>query len=207
MSPEQVNGDAVGTAARHLRARRRALRDGDRAPAVPGATPVAVIASIVVRPAGAARRASTRRSRAALDDLVHADARQGAGAPADGEGGRAALPAALARRPAGVSRRARAGRAGRPSAARRSARSCCARYARVKRRPRPDRRRSPASRASARRAWSRISSTSWRSRGERPTIARGRCSESLAGIEAYLPILEVLDGLLHRSDGAVAVDA
>ena len=27
--------------------------------------------------------------------------------------------------------------------------------------------------------------------GERPTIARGRCSESLAGAEAYLPILEV----------------
>ena len=34
-------------------------------------------------------------------------------------------------------------------------------------------------------------------RGERPTIARGRCSESLAGSEAYLPILEVLDGLLR----------
>ncbi len=39
------------------------------------------------------------------------------------------------------------------------------------------------------------------SSGERPTIARGRCSESLAGAEAYLPILEVLDGLLHRSEG------
>jgi predicted ATPase/DNA-binding Lrp family transcriptional regulator len=39
------------------------------------------------------------------------------------------------------------------------------------------------------------------SRGERPTIARGRCSESLAGAEAYLPILEALDGLAHRSDG------
>jgi predicted ATPase len=38
-------------------------------------------------------------------------------------------------------------------------------------------------------------------RGEHPTIARGRCSESLAGSEAYLPILEVLDGLLHRYDG------
>ena len=39
------------------------------------------------------------------------------------------------------------------------------------------------------------------SRGERPTVARGRCSESLAGAEAYLPILEVVDGLVHRSDG------
>ena len=38
-------------------------------------------------------------------------------------------------------------------------------------------------------------------RGERPTVARGRCSEALAGSEAYLPILEVLDGLLHRTDG------
>jgi predicted ATPase len=35
----------------------------------------------------------------------------------------------------------------------------------------------------------------------RPTIARGRCSESLAGAEAYLPILEVLDHLLRRTDG------
>ena len=40
-------------------------------------------------------------------------------------------------------------------------------------------------------------------RGERPTIARGRCSETLAGSEAYLPILEVLDSLLHRSTGPV----
>ena len=38
-------------------------------------------------------------------------------------------------------------------------------------------------------------------RGERPTVARGRCSESLAGAEAYLPILEVIDSLVHRSDG------
>jgi hypothetical protein len=38
-------------------------------------------------------------------------------------------------------------------------------------------------------------------RGERPTVARGRCSETLAGSEAYLPILEVLDSLLHRSTG------
>ncbi len=31
----------------------------------------------------------------------------------------------------------------------------------------------------------------------RPVIARGRCSERLAGAEAYLPVLEVLDDLLH----------
>jgi hypothetical protein len=31
----------------------------------------------------------------------------------------------------------------------------------------------------------------------RPVIVRGRCSERLAGGEAYLPILEVLDNLLH----------
>ena len=39
------------------------------------------------------------------------------------------------------------------------------------------------------------------SRPERPTIARGRCSERLAGAEAYLPILEALDNLLHRAGG------
>jgi hypothetical protein len=33
---------------------------------------------------------------------------------------------------------------------------------------------------------------------ERPIVTRGRCSERLAGAEAYLPILEVLDTLLHR---------
>ncbi|HEX6973172.1 MAG TPA: protein kinase, partial [Vicinamibacterales bacterium] len=38
-------------------------------------------------------------------------------------------------------------------------------------------------------------------KNEHPTIARGRCSESLAGSEAFLPVLEVLDSLLHRSDG------
>ena len=34
-------------------------------------------------------------------------------------------------------------------------------------------------------------------RGERPFVGRGRCSERLAGEEAYLPILEALDSLLH----------
>jgi tetratricopeptide (TPR) repeat protein len=34
---------------------------------------------------------------------------------------------------------------------------------------------------------------------ERPFLVRGRCSERLAGAEAYLPVLEALDNLLHRS--------
>ena len=34
---------------------------------------------------------------------------------------------------------------------------------------------------------------------ERPIVVRGRCSERLAGAEAYLPLLEALDSLLHRS--------
>ena len=38
-------------------------------------------------------------------------------------------------------------------------------------------------------------------RPERPIVARGRCSERLAGAEAYLPILEALDSLLHRAGG------
>ena len=32
---------------------------------------------------------------------------------------------------------------------------------------------------------------------DRPTIVRGRCSENLAGSEAYLPVLEVLEGLVR----------
>src|SRR5439155_25351771 len=35
-------------------------------------------------------------------------------------------------------------------------------------------------------------------------LARGHCSERLAGTEAYLPFLEALDGLLHGPDGAEA---
>jgi len=35
----------------------------------------------------------------------------------------------------------------------------------------------------------------------RPVIARGRCSERLAGSEAYLPLLELLDNLLHAGTG------
>jgi predicted ATPase len=37
--------------------------------------------------------------------------------------------------------------------------------------------------------------------GERAIVARGRCSESLAGAEAYLPVLEALDSMLHRGAG------
>jgi predicted ATPase/tRNA A-37 threonylcarbamoyl transferase component Bud32 len=38
-------------------------------------------------------------------------------------------------------------------------------------------------------------------RGERPIILRGHCSESLAGTEAYLPILEALDHLRQPATG------
>ncbi|HEX2453690.1 MAG TPA: protein kinase [Vicinamibacterales bacterium] len=35
----------------------------------------------------------------------------------------------------------------------------------------------------------------------RPVLARGRCSERLAGSEAYLPVLEALDNLLRQKSG------
>jgi predicted ATPase len=38
--------------------------------------------------------------------------------------------------------------------------------------------------------------------GRPPNVARGRCSERLAGAEAYLPILEALDSLLQGPEGA-----
>ena len=38
-------------------------------------------------------------------------------------------------------------------------------------------------------------------RQDRPIVVRGRCSERLAGAEAYLPLLEALDSLLHGSSG------
>jgi hypothetical protein len=41
---------------------------------------------------------------------------------------------------------------------------------------------------------------------DRPIVARGRCSERLAGSEAYLPILEALDHLLRRGS-SVSVEA
>src|SRR5439155_9930319 len=37
-------------------------------------------------------------------------------------------------------------------------------------------------------------------------LARGRCSERLAGAEAYLPILEALDSLLQGEGGAAAAE-
>ena len=40
----------------------------------------------------------------------------------------------------------------------------------------------------------------------RPIIARGKCSERLAGAEAYLPILELLDHLLHSTSGGGFVE-
>jgi predicted ATPase len=39
------------------------------------------------------------------------------------------------------------------------------------------------------------------------TLTRGRCTERLAGTEAYLPLLEALDGLLHGSDEAFSAQA
>ena len=36
------------------------------------------------------------------------------------------------------------------------------------------------------------------------SIARGRCSERLAGTEAYLPLLEALESLIHASDPSLA---
>ena len=44
------------------------------------------------------------------------------------------------------------------------------------------------------------------SSGTPPTLARGRCSERLAGAEAYLPVLEALDSLLNRRDGPTIDD-
>jgi predicted ATPase len=37
---------------------------------------------------------------------------------------------------------------------------------------------------------------------ERPAIMRGRCSESLAGAEAYLPLLDAIAAMLHSAEGA-----
>jgi predicted ATPase len=43
--------------------------------------------------------------------------------------------------------------------------------------------------------------------GQGWSLARGRCSERLAGTEAYLPILEALDSLIHGDDGPSAAQA
>ena len=40
-----------------------------------------------------------------------------------------------------------------------------------------------------------------RTEGEPCLIARGRCSERLAGTEAYLPLLEILESMLRSSHG------
>jgi len=43
-----------------------------------------------------------------------------------------------------------------------------------------------------------------RARGEAHTLGRGRCSERLAGSEAYLPIIEALETLLHGEGSEAA---
>ena len=44
-------------------------------------------------------------------------------------------------------------------------------------------------------------------REDRPIVARGRCAEQLAGAEAYLPVLEALENLVHGQAGAAAGEA
>jgi hypothetical protein len=44
------------------------------------------------------------------------------------------------------------------------------------------------------------------SSGRTVSVARGRCSERLAGAEAYLPIIEALDGLLEGPNGTAIAD-
>jgi serine/threonine protein kinase len=87
----------------------------------------------------------------------------------------------------------------RTSDAKRSARLMGA-YTACETRPRPSSWQSPASRASARRAWSKIFWTSC-SRGASARRSRAAGVRTLAGSEAYLPILEVIDGLMHHQDG------
>ncbi|HEX4065668.1 MAG TPA: protein kinase [Acidobacteriaceae bacterium] len=45
--------------------------------------------------------------------------------------------------------------------------------------------------------------TEMAARGERAVVARGRCSQRLAGDEPYLPILEAMESLLHSRAGSL----
>ena len=164
-----------------------------------GATPFAVMASIISdQPVPLVARESG--GPAALDDLRAADAGEGPRAPADGARGRA--PAL------GLERRDRCWASWCPAAA----------AAAGDRRPRGRAR--PAAARVRRVKGGRglivgvsgepgIGKTSLvedflaelAGRGERPTVARGRCSERLAGAEAYLPVLEAARQPAHRTDG------
>ena len=205
MSPEQARGTQAGPGGRRVRARRRAVRDGGRPPAVRGADERRRAGGDPLGAAGAARAAQSGDS---------AGARR-AGAPDAREGTRAA-----ARRRATwttSSPRCRGATRRRSRCARRRASATT-----VGR---------ESERADLRRAYARVAAgqslilgvsgeagigktsliedflVELTTRPERPIVARGRCSERLAGAEAYLPILEALDSLLHRRRRRVAADA
>ena len=157
--------------------------------------------AIADRHARCRRRGSNPEVPAGAGRADRADAGQGPRPPADGgRGGR--RPVRRWRRPpagAGPPPGPRRGRGGR-SAGSTNWRRC----GRRSRRPRPGPGgwcAWPASRASARRRWSRTSWPTWRPTGRPCHVARGRCSERLAGAEAYLPVLEALDGLLRGPAG------
>ncbi len=133
MSPEQVERPRVRPAGRRLRARRRALRDGRRAPAVRGAPRASASSPASSRDQPVPLGAPQLRDPAGARRAGHADARQGADAAADGARGRSARwrRCAAARSGRRCGRRRWPQSAGRRSAAKRNARSSLRAYARV----------------------------------------------------------------------------
>ena len=152
MSPEQARGDAGGPGGGHLRARRRAVRDGRRAPAVRRAVERGVLAAILSEQPVPLVRLNPAIP-PAFDELVHRmlakePERRPSAREVDDE-----LAALLGRDTLiDAGRATAAARRARPSAARPSARELRRAYARVKDGQQPDPRRDRRGRASARRA-------------------------------------------------------
>ena len=145
---------------------------------------------------------STRRFPPAFDALVHRMlAKEPERRPSAREVDEASAALQRPRRavepaaPAAPSRRARR------SAARPSARELRRAYGSVAGRPAASSSASPAKPGIGKTSLVEDFLAELTTRPERPIVARGRCSERLAGAEAYLPILEALDSLLHRRSG------
>ena len=194
-----AGGVRRGVRGRRVRARRRALRDGRRAPAVRGAaTTVGVLAAILSEqpvPLVASQAGGSPVPRALVQRMLDKDPERrpvrarGRGASLncrDGARVVSAPPGAAARAAEDCRPRSRAGDA---------AARLCAREGgdepHRRRHGRGGHREDEPDRGFPHREVTPIPS--------RPTMARGRCSERLAGAEAYCRILEALGSLLHRS--------
>ena len=210
MAPEQARGETVARRSRRLRVRRHALRAGHRPASVPWRRPSSATLHALMWETPEPPSSLNPELPRALDQLIvemlQKDPRLRPGArrghvPARTLAHDSSVAMALSAVTVSTARR---GAAARSSAAIWSSRRCWQRI------------RAGAARHAG--AWSCISAEAGMGkttlvdafvralddRRRAVRVGRGRCSERLAGSEAYLPVLEALDSLQRTSSSAAS---